>query len=165
VATGIPLVLIQAGEPDPERPELGAALLRRAVAWAEEVGDARVISGTPSTAIGDHPGPVLVVAADQPRLSAFHADAALGDLAAGADLSIGPALDGGRYLLAVGSGARSLPDAAWDAAAGMEAVLALAATEGLEVGLLRPERGLRTEDDVRAARVDPLCPREIAALL
>ena len=49
--------------------------------------------------------------------------------------------------------------------AGMESAFRLAGEAGLEVGLLRPERGLATPDDVRAARADPLFPPEIAALL
>jgi glycosyltransferase A (GT-A) superfamily protein (DUF2064 family) len=153
--------------------ELGAALTARAVAWGEAVGEVRVLEGAPShaaiaRAVGDHAGPVLVVAGDQPRLSAFHADAALHDLSDGADLAVGPALDGGRYLLALTAlrpGGRELPAELWDADAGMETTLRLAGEAGLEVGLLRPERGLRTPDDVRAARADPLFPPEIAALL
>ena len=42
----------------------------------------------------------------------------------------------------------------------------LAAHEaGVEVGLLRPERGLRTESDIAAALADPLLDGELRGLL
>jgi hypothetical protein len=161
-----PLVLVL---PPTAEGELGAALLARTVAWGEAVGSVRVLaSGSTAVEIraaaAGHDGPLLVASADQPRLSAFHADSALTDLADGADLAVGSTLDGGRYLLAV-HGGRELPAGLWDPDAGMESAFRLAGEAGLEVGLLRPERGLTTPDDLRAARVDPLFPPEIAALL
>jgi hypothetical protein len=149
--------------------ELGAALLARAVAWAEAVGTVRVlpVASDPAAvaaAAAGHAGPVLVASADQPRLSAFHAESALTDLAEGADVAVGSTLDGGRYLFAV-DGGREIPAGLWDPEAGTETVFRLAGEAGLEIGLLRPERGLATPDDVRAAHADPLFPPEIAALL
>lgn len=149
--------------------ELGAALLARAVAWGEALGTVRVLEpgiapAAIASAAAGHPGPVLVAAADEPRLAPFHAEAALADLADGAGLAVGPTLDGGRYLLAI-AGGTAVPDGVWDPAAGMEETLRLAGEAGLEVGLLRPERALATPGDLRAARADPLFPREIAALL
>jgi hypothetical protein len=43
--------------------------------------------------------------------------------------------------------------------------LGLAERAGIEVGLLRTERGLRSADDVRALLVDPLCDEELRRLL
>jgi len=45
--------------------------------------------------------PVLIVWPDLPRLRPEHAAAALGDLEAGCDVVLGPAIDGGFYLIAL----------------------------------------------------------------
>jgi uncharacterized protein len=113
-------------------------------------------------------GPLLVVGTEQPRLGPAHAAAALQDLATGADVVIGPALDGGWYLLGL---ARPLPDLfaldpdLWSSDDVMPLAISAAQGAGLEVGLLRPEQPLRTDAQARAARRDPLYPPEIAALL
>ncbi len=169
-----PLVLVLPAAGDLGRDgALAAALLARAVAWGEAVGSVRRLERAPSAesvaeSIGGFDGPLFLVAREQPRLTAFHADAALTDLAAGADLAVGPTLDDGRYLLALARLApRGItpPPGLGDPAAGMERTRGLAAEAGLEAGLLRPERGLASAGDIRAARADPLFPRGIAALL
>jgi hypothetical protein len=96
-----------------------------------------------------------------PRLGTWHAEAPLGDLEAGADVCVGPTLDGGVYLVALAAPQpdvlAALPDA--------QAVLAAAQGASLEVGLLRPERALRTGDDRRALLADPLLAPEVRAAL
>ncbi|HEY2636030.1 MAG TPA: DUF2064 domain-containing protein [Solirubrobacteraceae bacterium] len=180
--------------------ELRAALVRRAVGWACEVGEpwlayapaaaeaelrelagpdvalmaqaegdeaARLAAAT-AAVLERHGGPLLVAGVEEPRLGPAHAAAALEDLATGADFVIGPALDGGWYLLGL---ARPLPDlfaldpALWSSADVMPLAIAAAQGAGLEVGLLRPEQPLRTPAQGRAALRDPLFPPEIAALL
>ena len=47
----------------------------------------------------------------------------------------------------------------------MTTALGAAQLEGLQAGLLRAERGLRSPGDVRAALADPLLDAELAALL
>ncbi len=96
-----------------------------------------------------------------------HAAGALGDLEAGCDLVLGPTVDGDFYLLGL---RRPLPGVLehfegelGDDAVGLAARLAV--EEGIEIGLLRAERPLRTEADFTAALADPLTPPEIAALL
>ena len=112
--------------------------------------------------------PLLIAGTREPRLGRAHAEAALSDLAAGCDLVFGPALTGGFYLVGI-TRARpelfALPSDAWGTPRVMEGMLDAARAEALEVGLLRPERGLVTAADARAARLDPLTPPEIAALL
>jgi hypothetical protein len=86
---------------------------------------------------------------------------ALGDLAAGADASFGPGMDGSWYLVALAAPHQALLDLLGESLAGadvMGRVLALANDAGLEVGLLRMERMLRTPRDVRAVRADPRTP-------
>ena len=127
-------------------------LWERALAWAAGVGE--VVDAITSY-------PTLTVWADLPRLTSWHAQAPLEDLAAGADVAIGPTLDGGIYLLALAAPQPELLDSLESGAT----LLATAGRLGLEAGLLRPERAIRTEDDRRALLADPLLPAEVRAAL
>jgi hypothetical protein len=152
-----------------------AGLLRAAAeGWASSTAPGSVyrasepLADATARVLGEHPGPLLVA---WPVLASFrpeHAAAALGDLAAGADLVVGPLIDGGVYLLGMTRPLGelvALPDRGWEAAEAMNAVFAAAAESGLEVGLLRAERALRSADDVRAALADPLTPAAVVAVL
>jgi glycosyltransferase A (GT-A) superfamily protein (DUF2064 family) len=117
---------------------------------------------------GDESGPLLLAAADTPRLAAFHAAMALADLADGADASVGPGIDGGWYLFALAAPHEALLGLIEDGRsgpAGMDAVFAATRGTGLEIGLLRMERLLRTSRDVLAVRADPLTPDRLRAAL
>jgi uncharacterized protein len=113
-------------------------------------------------------GPLLVVWPDLPQLRAEHAAGALEDLAAGCDLVLGPAYDGGFYLVGL---ARPLPqlfslsEQAWRSADVMKVGLAAVSDAGLGLGLLRAERALHRPADVRAALADPLLAPEMARIL
>jgi glycosyltransferase A (GT-A) superfamily protein (DUF2064 family) len=111
-------------------------------------------------------GPVLVIGTDLPGLSAAHAAGALADMAAGCDVSVGPATAGGFYLLALRA---DLPELLRDGDAAEEgslaAMLGAAAAGALRVGLLRSERDLHTPDDARALLADPLTPADVRAAL
>lgn len=112
------------------------------------------------------PGPVLVVGCDVPALAPHHARAALDDLAQGCQVVVGPALDGGYYLLAVQEDRPELFDLPTEAWGGPEVLaLTLDRAPGLSIGLLRAERDLDTPDDVRAALADPLTAPALAELL
>jgi glycosyltransferase A (GT-A) superfamily protein (DUF2064 family) len=118
--------------------------------------------------LGRRSGPLLVVGTDLPVLGPVHAAAALGDLAAGCDVTIGPALDGGCYLVAISAPRPelcALPAELWCSRDVMGLTLSAARRLGLEVGLLRPERLLVAPQDARAALEDPLFPPDVAALL
>lgn len=115
-----------------------------------------------------HPGPTLIVWPDLVRLTESHAAAALSDLRAGADVVIGPAFDGGFYLIGVNRplGALfGLPESAWRGADSMAMVLRAAVQAGLDVGLLRTERALHRPADVRALLADPMLPEGVARVL
>jgi glycosyltransferase A (GT-A) superfamily protein (DUF2064 family) len=112
--------------------------------------------------------PLLIVWPDLPRLLPEHAEAAIEDLNAGCDLVLGPAIDGGFYLIGL---ARPLPqvfalsEQSWRSADGMTIAIAAARDAGLEVGMLRAERALHRPGDVRAALADPLLSESLGGIL
>jgi glycosyltransferase A (GT-A) superfamily protein (DUF2064 family) len=113
-------------------------------------------------------GPLLVVWPRLPRLRPEHVEGALGDLEAGSDLVFGPLVDGGFYLFGL---SRPTPDVmalleeGFETVPGTPGALAAAAQAGLELGYLRPERGLRSQADLEAALADPLTPPELRNIL
>jgi hypothetical protein len=157
-------------------PGLGPALLADAEALGREVAgdDVRFAAGgaglidAVGQAFAGHNGPLLVVWPILPRFRREHAEAALGDLAAGCDVVLGPVIDGGLYLLGLArplDELASIPDELWQGPDVMAIGLAAARDGGLEVGILRAERALRSPSDVRASLADPLLPTEIRRIL
>ena len=138
----------------------------RALAWARSHGPslhAAVHDGAEAVATLDgHAGPVLLVASDVPGLDDRLADAALADLAHGAQLAMAPATDGRPFLVAL---ARADPELVLAAANGLPDRQAGAQLAGGEFGLLRSERRLVSAGDARAFAADPLTPPDLAALL
>lgn len=127
----------------------------------------RLLDAVEQVTAGDE-RPVLVIWPELPLWRGDHAGAALEDLADGCDVSVGPVFDGGFYLLALARplpALLTLPDRAWHGPEAMGLVLTAAHEAGLTAGLLRAERGLRTEADVRAALADPLLDPELARVL
>ena len=113
-------------------------------------------------------GPLLIVWPDLPRLPLEHAAAALGDLEAGCDVVLGPAIDGGFYLIAIEQPMPklfALPESVWRSADVMSLAVASARDAGLEVGILRPERALHRPADIRAALADPLLAPQMRAII
>jgi glycosyltransferase A (GT-A) superfamily protein (DUF2064 family) len=157
-------------------PRVRDVLSEHARSWGEAVapGRTRMLepgerpSAAAREALSGGDGPVLLAAADTPRLSATHAAMALADLAEGADASVGPGIDGGWYLLALEAPHEALLgllETDGSGPAGMDGVFAVAQGTGLEVGLLRMERLLRTSRDVLAVRADPLTSDRLRAAL
>jgi uncharacterized protein len=112
-------------------------------------------------------GPLLIVWPDLPRFRMGHAAGALDDLNAGCDVVLGPAIDGGLYLVGITRPLPelfALPEQAW-----RNDVMGVALTAirevGYEVGILRAERALHRPADVRAALADPLLPGDVGAIL
>jgi uncharacterized protein len=113
-------------------------------------------------------GPVLIIWPDLPRWRPEHADGAVGDLMAGCDLSLGPQFDGGFYMIGLARPLPelfALPETTWRSPEAMGAAIVAANEAGIEVGLLRAERGLRRPEDVRAVLADPLTDAEMRTLL
>lgn len=112
-------------------------------------------------------GPLLIVWPDLPRMRAAHATGALDDLRSGCDVVLGPAVDGGLYLVGIARPLPelfALPEQAWRNDA-MGVALTAIRDVGFEVGILRAERALHRPADVRAALADPLLPAEVGAIL
>jgi Uncharacterized protein conserved in bacteria (DUF2064) len=145
---------------------LRAHLAERALAWASDHAPtlhAPVADGTAAVeALHGHAGPVLLVASDVPGLDDRLAEAALADLAHGAQLAMAPATDGRPFLVAL---ARADVDLVLAAANGLPDRQAGAQLAGGEFGLLRSERRLVTAGDARAFAADPLTPPDLSALL
>ena len=159
---------------------LGQLQSARAQAWASAAFPAASVQLRPGdfTGLIREIGPIGlddVLVAVAPELAGWRADlgrAALDDLRAGCAFSVGPIFDGGLYLLAAtGAGLQLLLDGGGDEAGdltgpvAMATLLGLAERAGIEIGLLRTERGLRSAGDVRALLADPLTDGELRRLL
>jgi glycosyltransferase A (GT-A) superfamily protein (DUF2064 family) len=115
-----------------------------------------------------HAGPLLIVWPDLPRLRPEHARGALADLRAGCDVVLGPALEGGFYLIAINRPLPklfALPENAWRSPDAMALAIRAVRAAGLELGILRAERPLHRPADVRAALADPLSPEDVGRIL
>ena len=116
---------------------------------------------------GEGASALLLIWPGVPRLRRDHLKAALGDLAAGCDLVLGPMIQGGFYLEALREPHPELfelPGELWVS----EDVMGFAEAtrqSGLELGILQAERALRSSADVRAALADPLLPDEVRRAL
>jgi rSAM/selenodomain-associated transferase 1 len=92
----------------------------------------------------------VIVGSDVPGLTCADVTAALDSLA-DHDLALGPALDGGYYLIALGRPVPALfQGIAWGSASVFAATMERAAVLGLTVRVLEPRRDVDTLDDLRA---------------
>ena len=115
-----------------------------------------------------HPGPAVLIGVDTPQLGPAHAEAALGDLHDGVDVTVGPAADGGYYLIGLrepNAAVFAISPELWGGSDVLVSTLEAAGRAGLTVAMLRSERDLDDEADARAMLADPLTPPEIAAVL
>jgi uncharacterized protein len=113
-------------------------------------------------------GPVVLIGVDTPQLDPAVGRQALEDLADGCDVTLGPAEDGGWYLVGLTEPHPeifALPTETWGGPEVLQRTLALAHEAGLSIGMLRGERDLDEEGDVRAFLADPLTPPEVVAVL
>ncbi len=131
-------------------------------------GIARRLADASARVFARGPGPLLIVWPDLPTLGPERAQEALDDLQDGCDLVLGPVIDGGFYLVGLARPLQRLftmPEQSWRDADVMRLGLDAVASAGVELGILRTERGLHRPADVRAALADPCLPREITRVL
>ncbi|WP_308406346.1 DUF2064 domain-containing protein [Streptomyces sp. AC602_WCS936] len=118
-------------------------------------------------AITDGAGPLLVIGTDAPTLTATHLTAAFTALD-DHDVALGPALDGGYYLIglrALHTSLFALAPETWSTDRVLTATRALARDGGLSAKLLPVLRDLDTPEDAAALLRDPALPAPIAELL
>ncbi len=126
------------------------------------------LANAAARALAGCPGPLLIAWPELAGWRPEHAEAALGDLREGCTVSLGPVFDGGFYLVAVANPRLAVLASVADARRRPDAIgiaLGAAHAAGIEVGLLRAERGLHSPGDVRAALADPLLDAELRRLL
>src|SRR3954447_14060909 len=115
-----------------------------------------------------HGGPVIVIGTDQPLLGRAHAWAVLDDLDDGVDVVLGPATDGGYYLIAAREphpAIFAIEPEAWGGPRVMALTLEAIVGAGLSMGWLRSERDLHEPADAAALLADPCAPADIVAVL
>lgn len=151
VGAGFPLVVWYA--PADAEGEMRAWL--GAHEYRSQVGDdlgARLAHAF-ATHFAEHPGPVVVVGADAPQVGRHTIDAALRALER-ADVVLGPALDGGYYLLGLNRLAPSLFEGIpWGTPSVTAVTLSRCRAAGLRVANLPILRDLDTVEDLAALRV------------
>ncbi len=154
--------------PDDAEGEL-AALAPGATLFPQAEGDLgdRLAHAT-GHVLAEHGGPVVLVGSDAPTNPQAPGRAAPQDLADGCDVSVGPAADGGWYLMALREPHPelfALPTEAWGGPEVMALTLAAAQRAGLGVGMLRSERDLDEPADALALLADPLAPPDVVEAL
>lgn len=115
-----------------------------------------------------HAGPVVLVGTDCPVLGSAHLRAAADGLAAGHDIVLGPAHDGGYYLIALARPASAvfdLPAGLWGGPHVAVATRAAARAAGLSLAEIVAEHDLDTPEDAATLLLDPRLPTDIAAML
>lgn len=121
-----------------------------------------------AVAAARRPGPVILIGTDCPVLRRAHLAAAATELAQGCDVVLGPAYDGGYYLIAL---ARpdprifALPTSVWGGPHVADHTAERAAAAGLQLGFIDPEHDLDTPTDATIMLSDPRLPPQIAAIL
>lgn len=114
------------------------------------------------------PGPVALIGTDVPHLRAGHILDAAQLLENGHDVVLGPALDGGYYLIAL---TRPTPEvfdidpALWGGAGVLDASVTAIGDAGSRIGCLPPLPDLDTAEDARALAEDDTVPAVIRSIL
>ena len=113
-------------------------------------------------------GPLAVIGTDAPTIGPPHLEHALELVRSECDAAIGPALDGGYYLIALARplpALFNLPPRTWGGQAVLGLTLRAARRARLRVELLEPAPDLDTPADAEALLSEDALPDDIAALL
>lgn len=116
----------------------------------------------------ERPGPLVVIGTDAPTLTPELLASAFSSLDRGADVVLGPALDGGYYLIGLHRphpAVFGIDPALWSGDRVLDTTLDAATREGLSVHLLPALRDLDTPEDATVLLTDPALPASVAALL
>lgn len=115
-----------------------------------------------------HPGPLVVVGTDIPLLSGRQLRDAFAVLTSGSDVVLGPACDGGYYLIGMTRPESSLFDIApelWGGPGVLAATIARAEVQRLRWQLIEELRDLDTPADAVALATEPSLPSSLRPLL
>jgi glycosyltransferase A (GT-A) superfamily protein (DUF2064 family) len=156
-------------EPPDSGPELRGLLGPEVLLFPQNgEGIAGRLADATARVFGHIGGPMLIIWPELARWRPEHATGALDDMRDGCDVTLGPVVGGGFYLIAIARPLPSLfglPEQAWRSPDVMSLALPAAIEAGLEVGILRTERGMHSSEDLRAALADPLLAGVIGGLL
>lgn len=114
------------------------------------------------------PGPVVLIGTDCPLLGPAHLRAAADRLADGHDVVLGPAHDGGYYLIALARptpAVFALPVGLWGGPQVAAHTRHAARAAGLTLATIEPEHDLDTPQDAATLLRDPRLPADVRALL
>jgi uncharacterized protein len=165
-AVATPYVVFTPGDARAEMEALVPEGTRLVEQVGGDLGDR--LAGATAHVLAEHGGPVVLIGVDTPQLAPEVGRQALEDLRGGCDVTFGPAADGGYYLVGLREPhpeVFALPTEKWGGPEVLELSLAAASQAGLALAMLRSERDLDDEADVRALLADPLAPPDIVALL
>jgi glycosyltransferase A (GT-A) superfamily protein (DUF2064 family) len=121
-----------------------------------------------SEVVGDHGGPILLADIHTPHLRVRVGELALEDLREDCDVTFAPSTQAGFYLIGLRAAhveVFDVPPEAWGGPEHLARTFEAAHRAELTLGMLRAERGLHDEGDVRALLADPLAPPEIVEVL
>ncbi|KUL35485.1 hypothetical protein ADL12_20155 [Streptomyces regalis] len=168
-AQGLRTFLAYTSENGPDNPEGPYSLTPTGVRLLVQRGGdlGQRLTAAVTDAFADGAGPLLVIGTDAPTLTRDHLTAALSALES-ADVVLGPALDGGYYLIGLRAPHTelfALDPAWWSTDKVLAATLTRADEAGLRTRLLAPLRDLDTPEDADVLLADPALPPGVAALL
>ncbi len=161
--------LYVAVEPPCAVAEIADTIGPSATVFAQQGGDLGArMSAAVSRVAATHRGPIVLIGTDVPLMTPRLIGEAVRLLDADHDLVLGPALDGGYYLIALHRPAPEVFDidpALWGGPRVLEASIAAARAAGLTTAFLAALRDLDTPDDARALAADAALPPVIRAIL
>ena len=161
---------VESWEPIPDGPHPGCSLGFRGLRQEGVDLGQRLFRALVAAAVSG--GPVAAVGSDHPGLPLERFEEAFARIEAGAEVVLGPATDGGYYLIALAAAAvhpRLFEGIAWSTAGVLAATLDRCHELGLAADLLAPEHDVDTPDDLRRlagslASGGGECPRTFALL-
>lgn len=161
----VPVWALRTGEPIPREPQSGKRQVEGNLGTRMRHSFTELLFAS-----GSDEGAAFAVAigGDLPQLEPGRIEQAFTVLAQGADVVLGPAVDGGYYLIGLGAGALSAPlfeEIAWSTDAVLTQTLDRCRAAGLAVALLAEEEDIDTAEALErlagrlAAGELPACPR------
>ena len=169
IVTDAGLRCVVAVDPPGAAGDMAALIGSSATVFAQSGGDlGERMRHAANTSFGAGAARVVLLGVDAPTLQPRHLAEAVRLLDDGADVVLGPAVDGGYYLLGLRRPVDALfglERAAWGGPTVLDDTLAIARRHRLAVDLLEPLTDLDTVADATTLLGDPMLPRHIADIL